>query len=118
MRHAERRRGIALRISIDDKHMKPGLRERSRDIDRRRRLTDPALLIGDGDDAGLIRMREAHSSELLQRRMVGTQLLEDRRSRQNILLGRRPRPPPRAGYFSLREPSDVDDQPRRMHHAQ
>ena len=49
--NAESGRGIALRIEIDDQHLLAHRRERGAEIDRGRGLPDPALLIGDGQDA-------------------------------------------------------------------
>src|SRR3546814_6254576 len=42
-------RGIALRIEIDDQSPPAGRRERRRQIDRGRRLADPALLVRHGN---------------------------------------------------------------------
>jgi hypothetical protein len=41
-----------LRIEIDDEHPIPEVGEGRAEADRRRALTDSALLIGDRDDAG------------------------------------------------------------------
>ena len=48
---AETRRGIALRIEIDDQNIFADRGERGAEIDGGRGLTDAALLIGDGKDA-------------------------------------------------------------------
>jgi hypothetical protein len=45
----ERRRRVALRIEIDQQHAKTAAGEHDRQIDRGRRLTDAALLIGERD---------------------------------------------------------------------
>src|SRR5207249_2442097 len=44
--------GVALWIEIHQEHAHPGLREARREIDAGRGLSDPALLVGDGEDAG------------------------------------------------------------------
>jgi hypothetical protein len=51
----ESRRGVALRVEIDDEHAGAGLRERRREVHRRRGLADAALLVGDREDAGALR---------------------------------------------------------------
>ena len=48
---AEPGAGIALRVEIDDQDAIAGSGQRGRQIDRGRRLADPAFLIGDRDDA-------------------------------------------------------------------
>ena len=49
-RNAETRRGVALRIEIEDQHLLADRRQRRAEIDGRRRLADAALLVGDRDD--------------------------------------------------------------------
>ena len=48
---AEAGRGVALRVEIDDEHAFADRGERGAEIDRRRRLADPALLVGENQDA-------------------------------------------------------------------
>ena len=47
---AQAGRGVALRIEVDDQRALAELGEAGADVDRRRRLADAALLVGDGDD--------------------------------------------------------------------
>src|SRR5690606_3875088 len=49
---AEAGRGVALGVEIDDQHLLADGRQRSGEIDGRRRLADAAFLVGYGDDAG------------------------------------------------------------------
>ena len=83
MRHSEGRRCVALGIGIDNEDVKSGLGQCSCNIHRRRRLTDPALLVGNSNDTSLVGVRKAHPGELFKRRVIGLQLFEDGRSRQN-----------------------------------
>jgi len=56
-------RCVALRVVVDHEHPKAGLRERRGDVDRRRRLADAALLVGDRDHARGGRRWEAAAAE-------------------------------------------------------
>ena len=49
---AQRRGGVALRVEVDDQDPLPELGERGGDVDGRRGLADPALLVGDHDHPG------------------------------------------------------------------
>ena len=64
-RHLERvgvdplaHREVALRVEVDAEHAVTPLDERGGEVERRRRLRDTALLVGEGDDLGLGRSRE------------------------------------------------------------
>ena len=46
-------RQVALRVHVDAQHAVPLLRERGGEVERRRRLGHPALLVGERDDLGL-----------------------------------------------------------------
>ena len=61
---AEAGRGIALRVEIDDQHLLADGGERGAEIDRRRRLADAALLVGD-------RKHPRRLGELHLRRAIG-----------------------------------------------
>jgi len=50
-------------VVVDHEHPKAGLRERRGDVDRRRRLADAALLVGDRDHARGGRRWEAAAAE-------------------------------------------------------
>ena len=49
---AQAGRRVALRVEVDDQDRCPSSARAGADVDRRRRLADTALLIGDGDHAG------------------------------------------------------------------
>ena len=71
-------RGVALRIEVDDQRSLAELGEAGTDVDRRRRLADAALLVGDGDHTGqraADRLGDAIVPRLV--RDVGEQLLGD-----------------------------------------
>ena len=59
-RNPETRRGVALRIEIEDQHLLADGRQRGTEVDGRRRLADAALLVGDSDDTRT-RMCTAHA---------------------------------------------------------
>jgi hypothetical protein len=50
--HADTARRVALRVGVDEQRALLGDGERGGEIDRRRRLADAALLIGNRDDSG------------------------------------------------------------------
>ena len=50
---ALRHRQVALRVHVDAQHAMPLLGEGDGEVERRRRLGDAALLVGEGDDLGL-----------------------------------------------------------------
>ncbi len=52
-------RGVALGIEVDDEHPVAELGQAGGQVDRRRRLADPALLVGDGEHPG---KRSSHVS--------------------------------------------------------
>ena len=54
---AEAGRGVALRIDVDDQHRLVDRRERRAEVDRRRGLPHPALLVGDRKDPRSLRKR-------------------------------------------------------------
>ena len=51
---AERGRGVALRVEVDDQHPLPELGQRGGDVDGGRGLADAALLVRDHDDPGRV----------------------------------------------------------------
>jgi hypothetical protein len=53
----EGRRGVALRVQVDDQHPLPELREPGRDVHRRGGLADATLLVRDHEDPGGLRPR-------------------------------------------------------------
>ncbi len=69
---AEPRAGIALRIEIDDEHAFADGGERRAEIDGGRRLADPALLIGERDDAGASESECVHVAFALRERSEAT----------------------------------------------
>jgi hypothetical protein len=50
------RRCVRLGIDVDDQHLMAGERQGRREVDRRRRLADAALLVRDADDAARSRV--------------------------------------------------------------
>ena len=59
---ALRHRQVALRVHVDAQHAVALLGERDGEVQRRRRLGDAALLVGEGDDLGLAAMSSHGSS--------------------------------------------------------
>ena len=55
---AERRRRVALRVEVEDQDAQAVQGQRGGDVDRRRRLSDAALLVGHRQDPGHRRRRE------------------------------------------------------------
>ena len=55
--------GVALRIDVDDQHVQAGGRQGGGDVDGRRGLAHAALLVGDGEDPGLLRLRQLPAEE-------------------------------------------------------
>ena len=60
---AQRGARVALWVKIDDEDPGASLGERSGDVDRRRRLANAALLVGDGEHSGRRRPWEGASAE-------------------------------------------------------
>ena len=107
----KRRAGVALGVDVDDQDPQTGLGQRRGDVDRGRGLADAALLVGDGENPRLVRLREAlagqrdpaagvHGDLARQRRVVvgGRQLVSQRGAlplvlRQRGIRRRRPVPP-------------------------
>ncbi len=58
VRHAQGGARVALRIEVDHEDRQSLHGERGGDVHRRGGLTDPALLIGDREDATLARLRQ------------------------------------------------------------
>ena len=48
--HAHAGGAVALRVAVDEEHAPPALFERAGQVHARRRLADPAFLVGDGND--------------------------------------------------------------------
>jgi hypothetical protein len=61
---AERRRGVALRVEVDDQHAQSVLGQSGGHVDGGRRLADPALLVGDREDPGPARPAQLHRAAL------------------------------------------------------
>ena len=73
---AEGRGGVALRVDIDDQDVQSGGSQRGSDVDRGGGLADAALLVGDREDAGLLRLgkfpaQEPFAALVLVRELAG-----------------------------------------------
>ena len=66
MPDTERTGSVPLRISIDNDDIEAAKCESSGHIDRRRRLADAALLIGDGNSTSALRTAEGRVIQHLQ----------------------------------------------------
>ena len=64
-------RGVALGVEVDDQRALAELGEAGADVDRRRRLADAALLVGDGDDPGELGDRAGTATPSAARRGGG-----------------------------------------------
>ena len=80
---AERGARVALGVEVDDEHGAAGLRQGRGDVDRRRRLADPALLVGDGEHPGARRARDGPTAQ----RDAPAGVLGDRQGERGVLVG-------------------------------
>ena len=58
MKYTQRRRGIALRVHIDDQHLRALVRQRRSGVYRGCGFTHSPLLVGHGDTTGTLRFGE------------------------------------------------------------
>ena len=79
MLDVERRARVALRVGVDEQHVQAVLRQRGREVDGRRRLADPTLLVRHGDDTRRIRPREGLRGKSGPGRLVRSHRREHRR---------------------------------------
>ena len=61
------RGGVPLRIDVDDQHVQAGGSQGSGDVDRGGRLADAALLVGNSEDPGLLRLGKFRPSSRSRR---------------------------------------------------
>ena len=80
---AERGAGVPLGVEVDDEHGAAGLGQGRRDVDRRRRLADPALLVRHGEHPGTWWARDGPTAQ----GDAPARVLGDRQGERGVLVG-------------------------------